>query len=141
MSRNLCLTRQCLGLVTRIECAIKPLAGDTGMWTLLFAAGMAGEQPSAIKAQGPFHGPFVAESILDTIVESLTLHGYELADDPQIWCLHLQAQLRKSTVVVAVASVASSSGPSTNHYWTRWDVSALSSLTSKPYCTVARSVR
>ncbi|WP_433768914.1 hypothetical protein [Pseudomonas putida] len=95
MSRNLCLTRQCLGLVTRIECAIKPLAGDTGMWTLLFAAGMAGEQPSAIKAQGPFHGPFVAESILDTIVESLTLHGYELADDPQIWCLHLQAQLRE----------------------------------------------
>jgi hypothetical protein len=37
----------------------------------------------------------VAESILDTIVESLTLHGYELADDPQIWCLHLQAQLRE----------------------------------------------
>ncbi|MBC2692166.1 MULTISPECIES: hypothetical protein [Pseudomonas] len=95
MSRNLCLTRQCLGLVTRIECSVRPLAGDTGMWTLLFAAGMAGEQPSAIKAQGPFHGPFVAESILDTIVESLTLHGYQLADDPQIWCLHLQAQLRE----------------------------------------------
>jgi hypothetical protein len=37
----------------------------------------------------------VAESILETIVESLTLHGYELADDPQIWCLHLQAQLRE----------------------------------------------
>jgi len=95
MSRNLCLTRQCLGLVTRIECAIKPLAGDTGMWTLLFAAGMAGEQPSAIKAQGPFHGPVAAESILDTIVESLTMHGYELANDPQIWSLHLQAQLRQ----------------------------------------------
>ncbi|EJZ60122.1 MULTISPECIES: hypothetical protein [Pseudomonas] len=95
MSRNLCLTRQCLGLVTRIECVIKPLAGDTGMWTLLFAAGMAGEQPSAIKAQGPFHGPVAAESILDTIVESLTMHGYELADDPQIWSLHLQAQLRQ----------------------------------------------
>ena len=73
MSRNLCLTRQCLGLVTRIECSIRPLAGDTGRWTLLFAA----------------------ESILDTIVESLTLHGYELADDPQIWSLHLQAQLRE----------------------------------------------
>ena len=56
---------------------------------------MAGEQPSAIKAQGPFHGPVAAESILDTIVESLTLHGYELADDPQIWSLHLQAQLRQ----------------------------------------------
>ena len=95
MPRNLCLTRQCLGLVTRIECSIRPLAGETGMWTLLFAAGMAGEQPSAIKAQGPFHGPFVAESILETIVESLTSHGYELADDPQIWCLHLQAQLRE----------------------------------------------
>lgn len=95
MSRNLCLTRQCLGLVTRIECSVRPLAGDTGMWTLLFAAGMAGEQPSAIKAQGPFHGPFVAESILDTIVESLTMHGYQLADDPQIWSLHLQAQLRE----------------------------------------------
>ncbi|MFW9082645.1 hypothetical protein ACOI9X_25725 [Pseudomonas sp. P2757] len=95
MSRNLCLTRQCLGLVTRIECAIKPLAGDNGMWTLLFAAGMAGEQPSAIKAQGPFHGPIAAESILDTIVESLTMHGYELASDPQIWSLHLQAQLRQ----------------------------------------------
>jgi hypothetical protein len=40
------------------------LAGDNGMWTLLFAAGMAGEQPSAIKAQGPFHGPVAAESIL-----------------------------------------------------------------------------
>ncbi|SDB61275.1 hypothetical protein SAMN03159382_04941 [Pseudomonas sp. NFACC23-1] len=95
MSRNLCLTRQCLGLVTRIECAIRPLAGDTGMWTLLFAAGMAGEQPSAIKAQGPFPGPTAAESILDTIVQSLTLHGYELADDPQIWSLHMQAQLRE----------------------------------------------
>lgn len=95
MSRNLCLTRQCLGLVTRIECAIRPLAGDTGMWTLLFAAGMAGEQPSAIKAQGPFSGQSAAESTLDTIVRSLTLYGYELADDPQIWCLHMQAQLRE----------------------------------------------
>lgn len=23
------------------------------------------------------------------------MHGYELADDPQIWSLHLQAQLRQ----------------------------------------------
>ncbi len=95
MSRNLCLTRQCLGLVTRIAYSNRSLAGDTGMWTLLFAAGMTGEQPSTIKSQGPFHGPFVAQSILDSIVESLTLHGYELADDPQIWCLHLQAHLRQ----------------------------------------------
>ncbi len=95
MPRNLSLTRQCLGLVTRIECSIRPLAGDTGMWTLLFAAGMAGEQPSAIKSQGPFPGPTVAESVMDAIVDSLTLHGYQVAGDPQIWSLHLQAQLRK----------------------------------------------
>lgn len=95
MPRSLCLTRQCLGLQTRIECSIRPLAGDRGLWTLLFAAGMAGEQPTAIKAQGPFHGPFVAQTILDAIVDSLTLHGYSLANDPQIWSLHLQAQLRR----------------------------------------------
>lgn len=95
MSRHLCLTRQCLGLVTRIECSVRPLAGNTGMWTLLFAAGLAGEQPTTIKSQGPFPGPFAAESILETIVESLTLYGYELTDDPQIWCLHVQAQLRQ----------------------------------------------
>ena len=95
MPRSLSLTRQCLGLVTRIECSIRPLAGDNGMWMLLFAAGMAGEQPSAIKAQGPFHGPYVAESVLNAIVDSLTLHGYQIADGPQIWCIHLQAQLRR----------------------------------------------
>ena len=95
MPRSLSLTRHCLGLVTRIECSVRPLAGDNGMWTLLFAAGMQGEQPSALKAQGPFPGPLAAESVLDAIVDSLRLHGYALADDPQIWCLHLQAQLRK----------------------------------------------
>lgn len=95
MPRSLCLIRQCLGLQTRIECSIRPLAGDNGLWTLLFAAGMSGEQPTAVKAQGPFHGPFVAQSVLDSIVDSLTVHGYSLADDPQIWSLHLQAQLRR----------------------------------------------
>jgi hypothetical protein len=39
----------------------------------------------------------VAESVLNAIVDSLTLHGYQVAEDPQIWCLHLQAQLRGST--------------------------------------------
>ena len=95
MSRNLCLTRQCLGLETRIECSIRPLAGNTGLWALLCAAGLSGEQPTTIKSQGPFRGPFVAETILQSIVESLTLHGYRLADTPQIWCLHVQAQLRQ----------------------------------------------
>ncbi|HCP30065.1 MAG TPA: hypothetical protein DIT96_10715, partial [Pseudomonas sp.] len=54
-----------------------------------------GEHPSAVKAQGPFHGPQVAESVLNAIVDSLTLHGYQLNEDPPIWCLHLQAQLRR----------------------------------------------
>ncbi|AIS19495.1 hypothetical protein LT40_19700 [Pseudomonas rhizosphaerae] len=94
MARSLSLNRQCLGLMTRIECSVRPLAGDNGLWTLLFAAGMAGEQPSALKAQGPFHGPLAAETVLDAIVESLTLHGYTLSDDPQAWALHLQRQLR-----------------------------------------------
>lgn len=96
MTRSLCLTRQCLGLVTRIECSIRPLAGESGLWTLLFAAGMTGEQPTAIKAQGPFAGSQAAESVLSAIVESLTLHGYLVEERvPQIWSLHLQAQWRK----------------------------------------------
>ena len=95
MPRNLCLTRQCLGLVTRIECVIKPLAGDTGRWTLLCAAGMSGAQPSAIKAQGPFYGPSVAEDALTAIAESLALQGYVECCEPPIWCLHLQAELRR----------------------------------------------
>lgn len=95
MPRSLCLTRQCLGLVTRIECVIRPLSGDAGMWTLLFAAGMSGEQPSALKAQGPFHGPVAAESVLDAIAESLALHGYQTADEIPIWSVHLQGELRR----------------------------------------------
>ncbi len=95
MPRSLCLTRQCLGLDTRIECVIRPLAGENGLWTLLCAAGMAGAQPSAIKAQGPFYGPLVAESVLSAIAENLALLGYVEASDPSIWCLHMQAELRR----------------------------------------------
>ncbi|WP_043308934.1 hypothetical protein [Pseudomonas sp. ML96] len=95
MPRSLCLTRQCLGLITRIECEIRPLAGERGLWTLLCAAGMSGAQPSAIKAQGPFHGPFVAEAVLDSIAQCLAVQGYEPCVEPMIWRLHLQAELRK----------------------------------------------
>lgn len=95
MTRSLCLTRQCLGLMTRIECAIRPLSGENGMWTLLFAAGMSGEQPSAIKCQGPFAGPTAAESVMTAIAESLALHGYQQVDDMPIWGLHLQSELRR----------------------------------------------
>ena len=95
MTHSLSLTRQCLGLETRIECIIRPVAGDAGHWALLFAAGMEGEQPTAIKAQGPFHGAQAAESVLEAIVDSLTLHGYRLKHDPRIWDIHLHGQLRK----------------------------------------------
>lgn len=95
MPRSLCLTRQCLGLTTRIECLIRPLAGERGLWTLLCAAGMSGAQPSAIKAQGPFHGRFEAESVLDSIAQCLAVQGYEACTDEPIWRLHLQAELRR----------------------------------------------
>ena len=95
MPRNLILTRNCSGIRTRIECAIRPLAGERGLWMLLCAAGMSDAQPSTVKAQGPFHGPCVAEGLLEAIAKSLELQGYEPTDEPAIWCLHLQAELRR----------------------------------------------
>jgi flagellar biosynthesis component FlhA len=65
------------------------------MWTLLFAAGMTGGQPSAIKTQGPFHGPLAAESVMMAIAESLALQGYQIIDDVPIWSVHLQGELRR----------------------------------------------
>ncbi len=97
MSRTLCLTRECLGMTTRIECVIRPLNGENGLWTLLCAAGVSGAQPSAIKVQGPFHGPFVAEGVLDSIAECLAVQGYAVCEEPQIWRLHMQGELRKLT--------------------------------------------
>ena len=95
MPRSLCLTRQCLGLMTRIECSVRPLCDESGRWMLLFAAGMSGEQPSALKSQGPFNGLPAAEAVLTAIAESLALHGYQLTDDLPIWSLHLQGELRR----------------------------------------------
>lgn len=95
MPRSLCLTRQCLGLVTRIECVVLPLAGGNGLWTLICAAGISGEQPSAVKAQGPFCGPFVAEGVLAGIAESLAAQGYDECSELPIWRLHSQAELRR----------------------------------------------
>ncbi|MDX1297476.1 MAG: hypothetical protein R3260_04420 [Pseudomonas sp.] len=95
MSRNLNLTRHCLGLDTRIECVVLPLAGNNGLWTLIFAAGMAAAQPSSIKAQGPFCGALAAENILAEIAENLRGMGYEPCTDVPIWRLHIQAELRR----------------------------------------------
>jgi hypothetical protein len=95
MSRSLNLTRHCLGLDTRIECVVLPLAGNNGLWTLICAAGMAGAQPSTVNPQGPFRGPFIAESILAEIAENLRAMGYEQCTDVPIWRLHIQAELRR----------------------------------------------
>ncbi|HLA29767.1 MAG TPA: hypothetical protein VJ047_01905 [Pseudomonas sp.] len=95
MPRSLNLTRHCLGLDTRIECVVLPLAGNSGLWTLICAAGMSGNQPSAIKSQGPFHGPLVAEGVLTGIAESLLDMGYGECDEVPIWRLHIQAELRR----------------------------------------------
>ncbi len=95
MPQSICLTRQCLGLVTRIECSIRPLSGGNGLWTLLCAAGLANSQPTAIKVQGPFHGLRMAESVLAAIANNLTEQGYSQAQEPFIWQLHMQAELRK----------------------------------------------
>lgn len=95
MSRHFCLTRRSPGIVTRIECAIRPLAGGQGLWTLLCAAGLNAAQPSAVKAQGPFHGPAEAEGVLAEIVDNLHAQGYRTVAEPPIWCLHLQAELRR----------------------------------------------
>ena len=84
MPRNLILTRNCSGIRTRIECAIRPLAGERGLWMLLCAAGMSDAQPSTVKAQGPFHGPCVAEGLLEAIAKTEALTGntltYTLSD-------------------------------------------------------------
>jgi len=95
MSQTLCLNRQCLGLVTRIECIIRPLNGGQGLWTLLCAAGIDAGQPTAIKAQGPFHGPREAETVLQAIASNLRGQGYCESDSPSIWQLHMHAELRK----------------------------------------------
>lgn len=95
MPQSLCLTRQCLGLETRIECVIRPLADGRGLWTLLCAAGLAGSQPTAVRVQGPFYGPRKAEAVLAAIVRNLREQGYAEASGPHIWELHMQAELRK----------------------------------------------
>lgn len=95
MSRSLHLTRHCLGLDTRIECVVLPLAGDNGLWMLICAAGMAGARPSTIKAQGPFHGACAAQAVLDDIADNLRAMGYYPCADVAVWRLPIQAELRR----------------------------------------------
>lgn len=95
MSPSLCLTRQYLHVVTRIECAVRPLAGNQGHWVVLCVAGMDDQQPSVINVQGPFCGPCTAQEILAGISASLQAQGYRQVSDGPIWCLHMQAKIRQ----------------------------------------------
>ena len=95
MPRNLCLIRPCLGLTTRIECVVRPLAERTDSGPCFAPPACPAPQPSAIKAQGPFHGPLVAEGVLQAIADCLAQQGYIEAVDPPIWRLHLQGELRR----------------------------------------------
>ena len=95
MSPSLCLVRQYLGVVTRIECVVRPLVGNQGQWVVLCVAGMDAQQPSVVNAQGPFCGPCAAQEILDGITASLQAQGYRPAFDVPIWSLHMQAKMRQ----------------------------------------------
>jgi hypothetical protein len=95
MSPSLCLVRECLGVVTRIECAVRPLSGEQGLWTVLCVAGMDAMQPTLITAQGPFCGPCAAQKVLVGIADSLHAQGYRVAADVPIWCLPMQAKMRR----------------------------------------------
>ena len=95
MSRQICLTRECLGLNMRIECRICPLGSGNGLWTLLCVAGLADSQPTEIKVQGPFHGASEAARVLDAIAENLLAQGYPHVCEEPIWRLHMQAELRR----------------------------------------------
>jgi hypothetical protein len=95
MLPSLCLTRQYLGVVTRIECAVRPLVGGQGRWVVLCVAGMDAQQPSVINAQGPFCGPCAAQTILDGITKSLLAQGYRRVIAVPIWQLHMQAKMRQ----------------------------------------------
>lgn len=95
MARDLILSRQYCGIVTRIECMIRPLSGGQGLWCLLCAAGMDSLQPSEVHARGPYHGEHECADTLRGIVASLIGQGYSLQDGPGIWSLHLHRELRQ----------------------------------------------
>lgn len=94
MPRNLCLIRPCLGLTTRIECVVRPLARERTLDPALRRRHVRlpafGDQ-----GPGPFHGPLVAEGVLQAIADCLAQQGYIEAVDPPIWRLHLQGELRR----------------------------------------------
>jgi hypothetical protein len=95
MARDFCLTRRCLGVTVRIEAVLLPLAGERGLWTLICIAGLSPEQPSQVKAQGPFRWMQMAESILDQMAESLRKQGYTDCSELPIWSLHARAEVRR----------------------------------------------
>ncbi|WP_188986070.1 PA4575 family protein [Pseudomonas matsuisoli] len=95
MSSSLCLTRQCIGMETRIECIVRPMAGDQGLWTLICSAGVSGKLPTVTRSQGPFRGSRMAQSVLDAIATNLCEQGYVCSEEPLTWRVPMQAELRR----------------------------------------------
>lgn len=58
------------------------------------------------QVQGPFHGPAMAESVLQAIADNLVGQGYRESDDPSIWQLHMQAELRRVNANQGASSAA-----------------------------------
>jgi hypothetical protein len=94
MPRSLVLIRHCLALDTRIEFYLSPYHGHANQWLLLCAAGKSAAQPSLVNVQGPFLGACSAAQVFDEIVANLLAMGYAASEQPPIWRLHMQAQLR-----------------------------------------------
>lgn len=90
-----CLQRQFPGITTRVELMLCPLAGAGGLHMLFCAVGMAGLQPSIVRAQGPFHGSASAQAHLQALLASLHEQGYRPLAELPIWALHLQAERRR----------------------------------------------
>lgn len=79
----------------RVEVELASLDADQGLWVGLLAAGRAGQLPSVIKAQGPYHGAALGVAQLSQIVQALLKQGYALIDEPLMWRLSLAAERKR----------------------------------------------
>lgn len=95
MAQAICLMHQFLGLTTRVECVARALPDETGRWVLLFASGLSVGQPSIVQAQGPFYGGSPAREMLASVIKNLLQMGYQQTDEPAIWGVHFQAEVRR----------------------------------------------
>ena len=95
MPRNLCLIRPCLGLTTRIECVVRPLARERTLDPALRRRHVRlpafGDQGPGAPSTDRWWWPKGCCAIADCLAQQ----GYIEAVDPPIWRLHLQGELRR----------------------------------------------